>query len=142
LDSLFGFFYCSIKTPEDSYLGLLPYRTKSRVLYPLGHWKGWYFSEELKFARDNGYIIEVIKGYDFDKSYDNFKSYVDTLSEMKSNSTDLTLKNLSKLLLNSLTGKFSMKPIQPITKILEKDKVENILLTRKVIQDLDSCCFR
>lgn len=59
-DSLFGFFYCRV-TSYDGYLGLLPYRMKDRVI--LGVWEGWYFSEELKFARDNGYKIEVFKGY-------------------------------------------------------------------------------
>ena len=119
-DSLFGFFYCKIKSYEKGNLGLLPYRTKDRVVYPLGFWEGWYFSEELKFARDNGYSIEVIKGYKFEKANNCFKEYVDTLSGMKANSTDITLKNLSKLLLNSLIGKYGMHPVQPLTKIIDK----------------------
>ena len=36
-DYFFGFFYCKIKTPDEGYLGLLPYRTKYRVLYLLGN---------------------------------------------------------------------------------------------------------
>ena len=35
-DSLFGFFYCKIKSYDKGYLGLLPFRTKDRVIYPLG----------------------------------------------------------------------------------------------------------
>jgi hypothetical protein len=38
--SLFGFFYCKVKSYDNGYLGLLPYRTKDRVLYPLGSWEG------------------------------------------------------------------------------------------------------
>lgn len=79
-DSLFGFFYCKIKSYNNGYLGLLPFRTLDRVIYPLGSWEGWYFSEELKFARDNGYSIEVFKGYKFTKTHNSFKEYVDKLS--------------------------------------------------------------
>ena len=35
-NSLFGFFYCKIKTYSKGYLGLLPFRTKNRVIHPLG----------------------------------------------------------------------------------------------------------
>ena len=78
-----------------------------------------------------------MKGYKFDKTNNCFTKYVDTLYDMKANSTDTTLKNLSKLLLNSLIGKYGMKPVQPITKIIDKEKVGDILLTRKVTQEVD-----
>ncbi|RKF82842.1 putative DNA polymerase [Golovinomyces cichoracearum] len=56
---------------------------------------------------------------------------------MKANSKDVTIKNLAKLLLNSLIGRCGMHPIQPITKIFFKDKVGDILLTRKVTQEVE-----
>ena len=49
-----------VQSPLDSYLGLLPKRTKSGLNFPLGKWEGWYFSEELKFAKKNGYTIKII----------------------------------------------------------------------------------
>ena len=36
IDGLFGFFYCSIEAPLDSYLGLLPIRDKSGINFPVG----------------------------------------------------------------------------------------------------------
>lgn len=60
----FGFYYCEIET-NDLYLGLLPVKTKRGIIMPNGKWYGWYFSEELKFAAENGYKIQVIKGYHF-----------------------------------------------------------------------------
>ena len=72
IDNLFGFFYCIIKTVADSYLGILPKRTTSGLNFPLGVWEGWYFSEELKFAKANGYIITALKGYNFSKEYGVF----------------------------------------------------------------------
>lgn len=138
-EDFFGFFYCKIKSYEKGYLGLLIYRLEQgkRVLCPVGSWEGWYFSEELKFARDNGYKIEVMKGYKLTKSHNTFRKYVDTLYDMKANSKDVTLKNLAKLLLNSLIGRYGMEPIQDITKIVHKSKIQNILLTREILQEVD-----
>ncbi len=46
------------------------------LIMPLGKWEGWYFSEELKFAVQNGYKVKVIKGYNFNKEDNIFKEYV------------------------------------------------------------------
>lgn len=54
INDLFGFFYCEIES-NDSYLGLLPVRNKSGLIFPNGTWKGWYFSEELKYAKSNAF---------------------------------------------------------------------------------------
>lgn len=50
INDLFGFFYCTVEAPIDNYLGLLPVRNKTGIIFPVGKWTGWYFSEELKFA--------------------------------------------------------------------------------------------
>ena len=68
IKNLFGFYYCEIETNNNDYLGLLPVRDKYGLYYPLGKWAGWYFSEELKFAQQNGYKIKVIKGYSFSRT--------------------------------------------------------------------------
>jgi hypothetical protein len=60
IKNLFGFYYCEIQTCNDSYLGLLPIRNNNGINFPLGKWYGWYFSEELKFAQQNGYKIKNI----------------------------------------------------------------------------------
>lgn len=39
LKDLFGFFYCKIEA-TDNYLGLLPLRTKTGLLMPVGKWEG------------------------------------------------------------------------------------------------------
>jgi len=69
-----------------NYLGLLPYRTpKGTLLFPTGQWSGGYFSEPLKFAAENGYEINIIKGYNFNKVYDAFKKkFVTEIYKIKS----------------------------------------------------------
>jgi hypothetical protein len=59
---------------------------------PVGKWKGWYFSEELKFAQSQGYKIRVIRGYAFTKEYNVFDKYVNYLYEIKSTTENLVEK--------------------------------------------------
>jgi hypothetical protein len=40
LESLFGFFYCRIKTNGNNYLGILPVRTDTGIHFPTGCWEG------------------------------------------------------------------------------------------------------
>lgn len=84
LDKLFGFYYCKVKT-NDHYLGLLPVHINGLIM-PNGEWFGGYFSEKLKFARDNGYEITVLKGYTFNRVNNVFNKYVDDLFKIKANS--------------------------------------------------------
>lgn len=102
IDSLFGFYYCCVESPKNSYLGLLPIRTKNGSYFPLGKWEGWYFSEELKFAKENGYKIKVIKGYSFSRSKDVFKSFVNDVYKIKTDPIDTTQKQTAKSILNNL----------------------------------------
>lgn len=80
---LFGFFYCKIKTSFDAYIGLLPIRSKLGIEFPLGEWEGWYFSEELKFSKENGYHITVLKGYEFNRKSDVFDKYIESIYNIK-----------------------------------------------------------
>jgi len=75
LDNLFGFFYAKVIT-NDQYLGLLPLHINNNLILPNGNYFGIWFSEELKFAKKNGYKITVIKGYNFNKVENLFKEFV------------------------------------------------------------------
>jgi len=59
----------------------------------------------LKFAKENGYKIKVLKGYNFNKIENTFSEYVDDLYNKKCYPTTLTEKSVSKSLLNNLTGR-------------------------------------
>jgi len=39
INDMFGFYYCNVKA-TDGYLGLLPYRTESGLLMPIGEYEG------------------------------------------------------------------------------------------------------
>ena len=82
LDSLFGFFYAKVKT-NNQYLGLLPLRFKDKLIFPNGDFECIWFSEELKFAKSQGYEIKVIKGYNFNKVKNIFDDYILDLYKFK-----------------------------------------------------------
>lgn len=122
ITNLFGFFYCKIEAPSNAYLGLLAVRYKSGIIFPLDTWEGWYFSEELKFAKENGYKITVIKGYKFNRVKDVFTDYINRIYAIKANTINVTQKYIAKSLLNNLLGKFGIYLDKSITEIMSPEE--------------------
>lgn len=104
---IFGFFEAEISTPQDIKHPLLPFKIDGETLYPVGNFKGVYFSEELRNAAQNGYKIKLLSGYEFSK-ISLFDKYVDHFYDIKRKSTG-ALKYISKLQLNTLYGVFGRK---------------------------------
>lgn len=130
IEDFFGFWYCEITT-KQRYLGLLPLRSENKgLIFPSGKWCGWYFSEQLKFAKQNGYNIRMIKGYNFDSVDSVFTNYVNDLYTIKSNkeNKDTTTSLIAKSLLNNLLGRFGMDFTKPISDIVAFKDIDNILL--------------
>lgn len=130
-ENIFGFYYCKIKT-SDNYIGLLPYRSDHGLIMPLGSFEGWYFSEELKFAFEHGYKIDIISGYTFDRSYNVFDSYIKHMFDIKAKTNDPVEKAMVKSLLNNLLGRFGLDINKYETKLVSTDVLKHILSTRDV----------
>jgi hypothetical protein len=137
LSQLFGFFYCKVKC-NNSYLGLLPMHSDNLLVLPNGEFFGTWFSEELKFAEKYGYEIQVIKGYQFSKVQHIFNQYVDDSYNIRLNAIGFK-KSISKFLLNSSFGRFGMSISKPETAIVDFNKLQSLLLSRKLldIKELD-----
>jgi len=73
----------------------------------------------------------VIKGYHFNKVNNVFKSYVDDFYSKKNKSKGME-KAINKSFLNNLLGRFGMEIYKPVTKTLSKDKLDRVLMTRKI----------
>jgi len=129
-DNLFGFFYCKIKT-TNHYLGYLPFRHNAMLTHPNGNFEGWYFSPLIKFAMEQGCDIKILKGYNFNRVKDVFKTYVEEIYNEKMNSTGAR-KLIAKLLLNSLLGRFGMILEKRITDLVDYEKYIEILSTREI----------
>ena len=105
-----GVFRVNIECPKDLLHPIIPIKMDHACVYPVGNWQGWYHSEELINAEKYGYKYEILEGYLFE-SEPIFKDYIDKLYEIKVNSFPNTPHYIiSKLLMNSLYGRFAMNP--------------------------------
>lgn len=66
LSNLFGVFHAEVIT-NDLYIGLLPVRTRTGVIFPKGKLSGTWTSIELQYAKQLGYQIKVTKGFQFNQ---------------------------------------------------------------------------
>jgi DNA polymerase elongation subunit (family B) len=86
-----------------------------------------YFSEELYNAKKYGYKYNIKSGYLFDR-YNVFSKFIDNLSYIKENSakTDAWY-TISKLLMNSLYGRFGMNPNFESHSIIDSEELDNYM---------------
>jgi hypothetical protein len=118
LNNKFGFAQVQIKAPKGINRPILPLKANGRIYNPLGSWSGIYFIEELIQAMEYGYEIKVEYLYEFDRGKDLFKDYVLENFKKKTESTG-SRKQLYKLLLNSLFGRFGMLEYYPNNMIVK-----------------------
>ena len=76
-----------------------------------------YFSEELKYAIENGYEMKIKWGYKFNRVSNVFTEYVENLYKMKSTPKNITQKFLAESLLNNLLGRFDVGINKHITSL-------------------------
>jgi hypothetical protein len=67
------------------------------------------FSEEIKEARKYGYSIKIIYAYQFERGKNVFKE--EKHYAIKKNANNLVERQIAKLRLNSLYGKFGVQKI-------------------------------
>lgn len=131
VNNLFGFVFAKIESPKYLKTPILPFKIKqkgaSTTIYPLGTWSGWYFTEELNNAKKYGYKFEILKGYTFNRKI-LFDEYVGELYEIKcSVSPSDPWYIISKILLNSLYGRFGMSPYLPTDEILSESEFNDLI---------------
>lgn len=102
-----------IKSPENMYLPLLPSKVKlkrdTKLMFVLGKYEGWWDNTLLSKAHELGYKIEPKKTYVFESDY-IFKDFIKHFYPIKENSDSKSpMYLISKLLMNSLYGKFGQR---------------------------------
>ena len=127
-EEYYGFFYCNINCPDFIRHPVLQRRIKTkdgvRTIAGTGKWTGWITQEELLRARDLGYTIDILRGYKFQKGF-IFKEYVQKMYNLRTEYSKSHPMNLiAKLLMNSLYGKFGMKPHQQIIEVFNVNSTE------------------
>lgn len=138
----YGFFNVEVTAPDNIKVPILQTRSKinnntTRTISPLGNWTDMYFSEEIYNAMKYGYKFKVLSGYLFDSQY-IFNDYVEDLYKMKRDNPRKSVNfTISKLLLNSLYGKFGMSPFLDSTIIMDSDKADKFYRDNNVINVID-----
>ena len=94
----------TIEVP-DMYFPPLPFRKENRVFFPVGRWRSWFTSTDIRLAIREGVTIhKVHQCYVFEAFYD-FADYAKQIYALRSEATTDFRKLVLKYLLNSLYGK-------------------------------------
>ena len=112
---LAGFVDCTIEV-SDCLMSILPCRTKNRLLFPIGRWRGTFSTAELRLAEafNQARVLHVHDSVYF-RTADIFSDYVDTLYKFRDKSEpdwELSLDRMAKIALNSLYGKFGSQEVR------------------------------
>jgi hypothetical protein len=127
LDTFFGFLEVELHCPVSIKIPLLTKYDKFKgLICPSGSWKDIYFSEELKVAKSLGYRFKILRGISYKKK-NIFVSIIDKFHGLRSQYSKNSPSNtILKLLMNSLYGRFGMKPILPVTQVVDKQEYNEI----------------
>ena len=141
LSKIFGFVKVKVKSPEGIYVPVLPCKIKTKsgdekLIFPVGSWTAWYFSEEVKLAVRYGYKVEVLESYIYKRGKNVFKEYVDHMASIKDNSTG-AMRQIHKLLLNTPYGRMGMNNIRDKIDIVSKKEFESLELKFNIINSFE-----
>lgn len=129
----FGFFNVEVTAPTDMNRPLLQTRVNNRTLAPLGTWNDFIFSEEMKSYQKYGYSFVVKGGYLFDKAF-IFRDYVlDLYKIKKAHHKSDAMYLISKLLMNSLYGRFGMSINLPNHNIINNEQLAELANNDKFV---------
>lgn len=139
----FGFVEATVQAPplntHTGYIGLLLIRLQGRLICPGGLYSGFFFSEELLFALNNGYSLISIKNvYSFQRGINTFKELIATLNQMKIEAqlnSQPTIRNIAKLLMNSMYGRFGMHTLNQETVIVSSSELTQLSKAYQILDE-------
>ena len=135
-EDYYWFAEVKVESKTDLYIPYLQIRHNKRTISPNGKFKMIINSSEYYNAIKD-YNIEIIEGYAFKK--DNiFYKFVNDLYNLRLNYTKGDPMNLiCKLIMNSLYGRFGMKPILNIQKFIDTNQLDKIKIDFKIDEMID-----
>lgn len=94
----------TMEVPE-MHMPPLPYRKDNRVFFPVGRWRSWFTSTDIRLAlREGATLHKVHEVYTFEPFYD-FAEYAKKIYKLRAEAKTDFRKLVLKYLLNSLYGK-------------------------------------
>jgi hypothetical protein len=134
LDTFFGFIEVKVFCPFFIKIPLLTKYDKFKgLICPTGKWKDIYFSEELKVAKSLGYKFKILRGVSYKKKK-IFENIINQFYKLRNQYSKNSPSNtILKLLMNSLYGRFGMKPTLPVTQIVDKKEYNEIQAVYEIL---------
>ena len=115
-----GFYTVLVNAPKMD-LPVLPYRTEEdKIKFPWGKWSATYYSEELLLAQSMGYKFKPIEAIIFKENKPLLKQYVEEFTKIKERGG--AYRAIGKLFINSLYGRFALRPSDEITVVIPKER--------------------
>lgn len=139
LTNFFGFIKTKVISPKNLKIPFLCINENKRgLIAPCGEFEGTFFSEELKYAAQLGYLYEFIEGIEYKRGliFDTFIKYI---YELRIQSSINTPRNtILKLILNSFYGRFGMRPHNNHVIFIEKnEEILRSYLSKYVVLDYE-----
>lgn len=111
-----GIYNISAIAPPNLHIPVLPFRLKTKLIFPVGRVGGWYHSPEIEKAVEVGYKVNVHYGYVFKETDYIFRNFVEHYYKIKKEAKG-SRREIAKLYLNSLYGKFGQKREQDVYEV-------------------------
>lgn len=113
--NLTGFVEATV-TVRPCHIPVLPCRTKGRLLFPYGTWRGVFSTTELRLSMETNQLTDI-KFHDgvYFRTDDIFSDYVNTLYKFRDKTDpywDISLDRMAKIGLNTLYGKFGSSEVR------------------------------
>ena len=102
-----GIFRCRVFAPSDIAIPCVPIKTIDGLKWPIGTFETIITTDEMTFAREQGYTIIPVKGIIWDIVEYPFNDIVDKCERIEIEQPEL--KEFIKLIRNALYGKFGTK---------------------------------
>src|SRR3954451_9938519 len=74
-----------------------------------------------------------MEGYIYNKVEGVFEDFVKNINDIKTNPKDPGEKQIAKLIMNSVIGRFGMDPIKNVSNLVDKFQHDFLMATHKVI---------
>jgi hypothetical protein len=142
LSYYFGFVYALITPPSENELQNLYIQCRTnegKIICPREPFYRWIATFELESALKDNYKAKIFYGINFPNSKAKeldttklFENYVSHFYDKKKNAKDIIERNIAKLMLNSLYGKFGQKDIDSKIRIVTRVEANKLLLSHHV----------
>jgi hypothetical protein len=103
------------------------------LVFPTGKFVGVYFSEELKFAEEHGYLVVPLRGWQFDRMKSPFYDFVHDLYQRRLEAKekgDKAMAFIHKTTMNSLYGRFGISPESTTCVIVSREESHKMALSQ------------